>query len=272
MKPLAALLSLLAACSVSAAASEPLKVCLLTHNAPYSEQASNSGFDLATAQAVASEIQRPLEIVWVNNATKVIELEDSDFPARKLQKGVCDVLFSIPGPARDSLRETPSLALGAAYYGASFQLYGAAGETRRELRDLRDVPVAVQAATVGAFALRLVGAKIKTCLSAEEVLRRAAKREAELGLAWGPAAGAVLKGQKDIVISPVAGYEAPAALAWNEHPATRGKDEALRSAIDAALVKLTSSGRLPALAAEAGIPWHAPFAKTYSLGEMNNLR
>jgi hypothetical protein len=61
-------------------------------------------------------------------------------------------------------------------------------------------------------------------------------------------------------------------LAWNEHPATRGKDEALRSAIDAALVKLTSSGRLPELAAEAGIPWHAPFAKTYSLGEMNNLR
>jgi polar amino acid transport system substrate-binding protein len=272
MRPLVALFSLLAACSFSAAASEPLKVCLLTHNAPYSEQASNSGFDLATANAVAAEMQRPLEVVWVNNAAKVVELEDSDFPARKLQKGVCDVLFSIPGPARDSLRETPSLALGAPYYGASFQLYGAAGETRRELRQLRDVPVAVQAATVGAFALRLVGAKIKTCLSPEEVLRRAASHEAEMALVWGPAAGAVLKGQRDLSISPVAGYEAPAALAWNEHAATRGKDEALRSAIDAALAKLTSSGRLPQLATEAGIPWHAPFAKTYSLGEMNNLR
>lgn len=260
------------AIGANAQAADPLKVCLLTHNAPYSDRASGRGFDLDIASAVAVRLGRPLEPVWVNNGEKITELEDSDFPTRKLAKGACDALFSIPGPARDSLRGMPELSLGQPYYGAAFELYGKAGETRHSLRQLRDAPVAVQAATVGAFGLRLVGAKLRTSLSAGEALGKLATNEAEFALVWGPAAGAALARQPEPAAVPVANYTPPAALSWNEHVATRNADETLRRAIDAALQSMSAKGELQAAARAHGIPWHAPFAVTYSLGEMNNLR
>ena len=260
------------ALAAGAQAAEPLKVCLLTHNAPYSDRASGRGFDLDTATAVAARLGRPLEPVWVSDGEKITELEDSDFPTRRLAKGACDVLFSVPGPPRDSLRGMPQLSLGAAYYGAAFELYGKAGETRNSLRQLRDVPVAVQAATVGAFGLRLVGAKIRTSLSAGEALGKLVANEADFALVWGPAAGTALALTPQPGAVPVANYTPPAALSWNEHAATRAADEGLRGNIDQALRALTASGELQAAAKAQGIPWHAPFAATYSLGEMNNLR
>ncbi len=265
--------SVLFACTTPAVqASEALKVCLLTHNAPYSDQAAGAGFDLATAAAVATRLGRRLETIWINNPEKVTEIEDSDFPTRKLAKGACDVLFSIPGPARDSLRDATGLSLGEAYYGAAFGLYGRPGETRNRLRQLRDVAVATQAATVGAFALRLVGAKARTSFSPLETLQKVADGSAEVALVWGPAAGAALHREPLPGIAAVAGYEPPAALSWNEHPATRSTDTALRTSIDAALGGMAKDGELERLALANGVPWHAPFAKTYSLGEMNNLR
>ena len=253
-------------------ADEPLKVCALEHNAPYSTRRSDDGFDLATARAVGRKLGRPVEIFWVANAERLSEIDDNDFPVRKLAKGACDALFSVPGPARDSLREAPGLALGKPYYGAAFELYALAGEQRATLRQLRDVPVANQAASVGAFALRLVGAKSRTYFDPGAALKGVAAGEAELALLWGPAAEPVLKSEAASKVSRLPGYKPPAALSWNEHVATREKDSALRTAIDGALTSLQADGTLEKLANQHGVPWHAPFERTYSLGEMNNLR
>ena len=50
---------------------------------------------------------------------------------------------------------------------------------------------------------------------------------------------------------------------WNEHIATRKEDEALRADIDAALLKLRSSGDLKTIAERYGIPFYASFKKTF---------
>ena len=251
---------------------EAIKVCLLAHNRPYSEQASGLGLDVDTARAVANSLGRTFEPVWISNAAKISEIDDNDFPVRKLAKGQCDAIFSVPGPARDSLRETSGLSLGAPYYGAAFELYGRTGETRRHLRELRDLPIANQAATVGAFALRLVGAKSRTFFAPVEGLKAVADGEAALALLWGPTAGAALQAGGISDVTPVGGYEPPAALSWNEHVATRESDTTLRTDIDSALAALAGDGTLARIAVTHGVPWRPPFAKTYSLGEMNGLR
>lgn len=255
-----------------ARAAEPLKVCALEHNAPYSSRQSADGFDLATARAVGKKLGREIEVIWVANAARLSEIDDNDFPVRKLAKGECDALFSVPGPAGDSLREAPGLSLGKPYYGAAFELYGREGEQRGTLRQLRDATVANQAASVGAFALRLVGAKSRTHFEPGTALDSVAKGEAELALLWGPAAEPVLKAGGIAGVARVASYTPPPALSWNEHVATRTMDESLRTTLDAALATLAADGTLARLAETHGLPWRAPFERTYSLGEMNSLR
>ncbi|MSQ68914.1 MAG: transporter substrate-binding domain-containing protein [Gammaproteobacteria bacterium] len=258
--------------SGAASAALPLTVCLLEHNPPYSNREANSGFDLATATAVAARLERPLEVIWVASTEKITEVEDSNFPVQRLRKGGCDVLFSIPGPARDSLRGMPTLTLGQPYYGAAFELYGKSGEQRHKLSDLHNSPVAIQAATVAAFALSLVGAQPRTFFSPAQALAALGKGEVELALLWGPTTSYQLAQHPAEGIGPVATYVPPAALAWNEHPATRAADASLRAALDAALAALVADGSLQKMATSNGLSLRVPFARTHSLGEMNNLR
>jgi ABC-type amino acid transport substrate-binding protein len=260
--------ALLLLCAAATNAS-PLRVCLLAHNLPYSAGDGAQGFDVDVARAVAARLQRPLEPVWTANPTTIQEIDDSDFPLERLVRGACDAIFSIPGPARDSLRDAPGVALGAAYYGAAFELIGPAG-TPSALRDLRGKRVAIQAQTVASFALAMLHGRQQTHFSVRAALASVATGEADAALLWGPVAGWQLKQTPPLALSIVEGYAPPAALAWNLHVATRAQDAALRTHIDDALAAL--AGQLPALAAAWGLPWHAPFAATYSLTEINKLR
>ena len=268
----AAACAMLASLAPQAAGNGPLKVCALEHNAPYSVRKGETGFDIDTARAVAARLGRDVEMVWVPNAERLSEIDDNDFPVRKLAKGACDALFSVPGPARDSLREAPDLALGRPYYGAAFELYGRGGEQRATLRQLREAPVANQAASVAAFALRLVGARSRTFFEPGPALQAVASGEAELALLWGPAAEPLIASGAIPQVTRVAGYVPPPALSWNEHVATRAAEPALREAMDNALSALAADGTLARLAGKHGLPWHPPFEHTYSLGEMNTLR
>ena len=125
---------LLLGVSSAQAEAPPFKVCVLVHNAPYAMQAQAPGFDLDTAAAVAQKLQRPLEPVWTNNEPEITEIDDSDFPVRKLVRGQCDAIFSMPGPAATTLGQDPKLALGAPYYGAAFELVGCGGEVPPQMR------------------------------------------------------------------------------------------------------------------------------------------
>ena len=120
-----------------------LRVCFLEDNLPLSSAKDSNGFDFDTAKAVAAALNRPFVPVWTKNDTRIQEIEESDFPTRKLGRNECDAIFSMPG--EDSLKDAPKAALGAPYYGAAFELIAREGATQTNLNTLGDTPVAVQA-------------------------------------------------------------------------------------------------------------------------------
>ena len=261
----------LCAWGMSAAAATPLRICALSHNLPYSARASDNGYDVDVARAVAAKLARPLATVWVDNPAALTEIDDSDYPVHRLQKGACDAIFSMPGPAGDTLKKTPALALGAPYYGAAFELIGPPG-TPPYLKALRDKQVAIQAQTVASFAIALLHGHQRTYFSPLAALEGVARGEASAALVWGPVAGWQLKQQPALALSIAEGYAPPPGLSWNLHVATRTEDEALRDTIDRTLAALSAEGSLARIAGQYGIPWRAPFAVTYSLTELNKLR
>lgn len=253
------------------AAQPALRVCLLSHNEPYASRTTDRGFDLDLAREVAAAVARPLTPVWTDNPTTIQEIDDSDFPVQRLAKGACDAIFSMPGPARDTLKDMPELALGVAYYGAAFELIGPPA-TAPYLKALRGKPVAIQAQTIASFAIAILRGKQRTYFSPLAALEGVQRGDAVAALVWGPSAGWQLLQHPTLKLGIAKDYAPPPALAWNLHVATRKRDHALRSAIDSTLKKLSEQGRLQAIAARYGIPLHAPFAVTYSLTEINKLR
>ncbi|MBI3301722.1 MAG: transporter substrate-binding domain-containing protein [Deltaproteobacteria bacterium] len=253
-------------------ADEPaaLRVCLLEDNLPSSSRRDNSGFDLDTAKAVAEALGRPLAPVWVKNDSRITEIEDSDFPLRRLSRNECDSIFSVPGA--EAVKDSPKLTVGAPYYGAAFELVGRDGNAPASLAALGDTPVAVQSQTIANFVLNARKAKMRTFFSVEEALGGLVKGEATAALLWGPTTGWYLHNHPEMKLVFAAGYEPPAAVRWNEHVATRKSDTALREAIDKTLAQLDASGTLRTLLTRYGIPFHRPFDTTYSLAEMQKLR
>ena len=250
----------------------PLRACLLANNLPYSSRSDANGFDFDTARAVARILERPLEPVWTANATDIEEIEDSNFPVRKLARGECDVIFSMPGPAAETLGSDQTLVLGEVYYGAGFELIGCSAELPSRLRGLRGHTVAIQSQTIAHFALLMVQAKPQTYFTVGAALKGIANGEADAGLLWGPAAGWRIQQAMVDGCSLVSGYTPPAAVRWNLHAATREVDAELRLRIDAALLDLSTTTRLREIGARYGIPVRTPFESTYTMGALNALQ
>jgi ABC-type amino acid transport substrate-binding protein len=247
-----------------------LRACFLEDNLPYSSRQQNAGLDVETAKAVAEALGQPLAAVWVKNTTHIDEIEESDLPLRRLSRNECDALFSIPG--EDAVRDSPKVTIGVPYYGAAFELIGRDGNVPASLDTLGQVPVAVQAQTVANFVLAARKAKTQTFFSVEAALTGLAKGEATTALVWGPSAGWYMRNHPELDLVFASNYVPPAVVCWNEHVATRKSDTGLRQRIDAALAQLSESGALQTLLARYGIPFHKPFAVTYSLAEMQKLR
>jgi ABC-type amino acid transport substrate-binding protein len=247
-----------------------LRVCLLEANLPLSAREGEKGFDIDTAKAVAEALRRTFVPLWVKNDTQILEVEESDFPLRRLGRGECDAIFSVPGA--DAIKDSPKAALGAPYYGAAFELIGREGSVPAGIEAVGDNAVAVQAQTVANFFLNARKVKMQTFFSVDAALAGVAKGEAAAALVWGPTGGWYLHNHPDAELVFAAGSEPPAAVRWNEHVATRKDDAALRTAIDDVLTKLRDAGTLQTLAARYGMPFHKPFATTYSVAEMERLR
>lgn len=246
-----------------------LRVCFLENNLPYSSRQENSGFDFDTAKAVADALSKQFVPVWSKNATKIDEIEESDFPTRKLSRNECDAIFSMPGA--DAIKGSPKLVLGAPYYGAAFELIGKEQTGPNNLAALGNTLVAIQSQTIANFVLHARKTPLRTFFSTEEALNGVAKGEVTLALLWGPAAGWHLRTHADLKLFFVSGYTPPAVVRWNEHAATQKTATDLQGAIDGALKKLSEAGTLQEFAQKYGIPFHKPFDSTYSLAEMQKL-
>ena len=253
-------------------ANEPaeFRICLLEDNLPYSSRRENSGFDFDTAKAVAEALDRTFTPVWVQNSTRIDEIEESDLPTRRLSRNECDAIFSMPG--QEAVKDSPKLTLGAPYYGAAFELIGRDSSAPSSLAALGEHPVAVQSQTIANFVLNARKARMRTFFSTEAALNGLAKGEVVAALLWGPATGWYLHSHPELQLAFVAGYDPPAVVRWNEHVATRKSDADLRESIDKTLAQLGASSTLQTLLARYGMPFHKPFSTTYSLSEMQKLR
>ena len=251
-----------------AAVSSQLRVCLLENNLPFSTQQEEKGFDFEVAQALAETLGRTLIPVWVKHDERITEVDESDFPLSRLSKNECDAILSVPG--QDAVRESTQVTVGLAYYGAAFELIGREGQTPASLQEVEQQTVAVQAQTIAGFILESLKLPMQTFFSTEQALEALAQEEAELAFVWGPTAGWYAKNHSDVKLT-FATADPLSVACWNEHIATRKEDEALRADIDAALLKLRNSGDLKTIAARYGIPFYAPFKKTYDVLDMFKL-
>ncbi len=253
---------------LSAQEEGPLRVCFLGNNLPFSSQSGEHGFDVDVARAIAKSMGRPLVPVWVRNDERITEVDESDFPLRRLSRNECDAILSVPG--RDAVREASNVTVGNAYYGAAFELLGREGQTPASLHDIEHQVVAVQAQTIASFILESLKISMRTFFSTEESLAAVATGDAELAFVWGPTAGWYAKQEPGTKLT-FAAAEPISVARWNEHVATRTEDEALRTALDAALTRLRRSGELKAIAQRYGVPFYPPFEKTYDVMEMFRL-
>ncbi len=268
------LAGLLSCAAGNVSAADEFKVCLAAEQPPYSMRAGNRGFDYEVAARVAGVLGRRYLAVWHDNATTIQEIEENDFPTRRLARGECDAIFSMPGPASDSLAGESVLTLGAAYYGAAFELVSCSGEFPALPADWRGHRLAIQSQTVAHFAARAVAAETRNYFSPEAVLAAVIDGTTEAGLVWGPTVGWLLQQTNAIPATHCAlvkDYVAPSALRWNMHVATRAADQDLRLRIDQALATLRASGELAAMAGRYGVPLHGVFAETYSRAAMAAL-
>ncbi len=245
-----------------------LRVCFLENNLPFSSQSGEHGFDVDVARAVATSMGRTLVPVWVRNDERITEVDESDFPLRRLSRNECDAILSVPG--RDAVREASNVTVGNAYYGAAFELLGREGQTPASLLDIERQVVAVQAQTIASFILESLKISMQTFFSTEEPLAAVAAGDAELAFVWGPTAGWYAKQEPGTKLT-FATAEPLSVARWNEHVATRTEDQALRTAIDAALTTLRNSGELKTIAKRYGVPFYLPFKKTYDVMEMFRL-
>ena len=245
------------------------RVCFLENNLPYSSSKDTSGFDVDTAKATAEALGKSFTPVWTKNSTKIDEIEESDFPTRKLSRNECDAIFSIPG--QDAIKDSPKLAIGAAYYGAAFELISREQNAPNDLAALGNTSSSDSSAND-----RELCASGAQSRNAHFFLDRGSApqcraRRRNLALLWGPAAGWHLRNHPDLKLFFVQATTPPAVVRWNEHVATRKTDTDLREAMDNTLQKLSESGALQVFAKRYGVPFHQPFPSTYSLAEMQKL-
>ena len=239
-----------------------LKVCFLDDDLPRAHRATESGFDFEIMAEVAYTVGDVLEPVWIPSQDEFSEIESSDLPLDRVVSGECVAVASVPGEAALG-RYREDLVLSDPYYGAGFEVVGAAG-VARTLGELRGKTVAVRLQSIAHAVLGSLGVDWRVRPSVEEMLALVDSGEAEAAVVWGPALGP--HGRK-----PVAGYEPEQGLRWNEHVALRS-DVPLAAWINLTVTELAKSGRLEALAEKYGIPYHPPFASVSDRESLRKLR
>lgn len=246
------------------AAAAPLRVCLLSHEGAMSDKAKDGGFDVDVGRALATQMGRTFVPVWIENEVKMTEVDDSDLPLMPLAKGKCDAVPSVPGPEAldDDLK--PYVTLSRPYYGAGFEMVGPKG-TSANLNDLRGKKVSVQSVTVAHLVAVALGLNWSAQPTPGEQIATLDSHAVDAAIVWGPTLGEFKR-------APVHDYTPPAILRWNESFATRTSDAETTKAVDEALAALMADGKIAALQKAAGIPPHAPFAKTFDPGALRMLQ
>lgn len=232
-----------------------LRVCFLDDDLPRAEKSGLRGFDVELMREVAKALGEELEPVWSpSRGDDFTEVDSSDLPLARLARGDCDAVASVPGAAALG-RWAARLALSRPYYGAGFEVIGPPSLEVAALSDLAGSTVAVRLQTLAQAALISAGIAWRSGTTDGEVLGLLESGAADAALVWGPSLARASR-------RPADGWVPPTSLRWNEHVAVR--DPALIGPIDEVVEGLAVSGRLEDLARTYGLPFHAPFATTWT--------
>ena len=254
--------------------SSKLKICLLEDNLPYSSRVAQSGFDYDVGKLLAKKLGKEFVPVWASNTKQILEIE-GDLPLRRLAKGDCSIILSIPGPEKKMGEgSSPAVTFGKPYYGAAFEVISRPMEEQPSFRDLRGKRVAIMSQTVAHFALSKVGASPVTYFSVEEALKGVISGEADAALLWGPTSGWNISKLDDSVKANllITSKIPPAGLSWNIHFASRTQDRVFREKVSTALLAIGEDGELMPLMRKYHLPGRVPFKASHTPNTFLELR
>jgi len=222
-----AVAALLAATAGGAGDVRRLRLCADPSNPPFSAQhATEPGFEIELARAIARTLGAELDVVWVPTAREVVAL-------RPLYEGRCDVFMGLP--VTPSFRDDkPDLAFSAPYYVMRQVLLSPTIGGAATLDELRGKLVGVQAMTLGDHLVYERGYRRKVYRNADEVFAALMTSEVDASVIDAPLGGwFALKtpGFRVVELSDAA-RDVPIGAA------VRRTDTALRDQIDLALSEL----------------------------------
>ena len=230
-----------------------LRVCLGEGDLPRADL-TGGGFDVEVAGLLAEELNRQLNIIWLQRP-QMTEIESSDISFIPLLKGRCDLMLSVPGaPALNGFQD--HLLLSRPYYGVAFELIPEDAEL------LEGSTVAVRANTVAHLVIDALGFEWTMQPASRTVVDAVAAGEADVGLIWGPEM-TLVDAQRN------AGFEAPELLRWNQHAVVRRSDQTLIREID--LVIAENQAKILRILARHGMPPHLPWESIHESEALRNL-
>jgi ABC-type amino acid transport substrate-binding protein len=207
-----------------------LRLCADPSNPPFSAQhATEPGFEVELAGALARRLGAELGVVWVPTAREVVAL-------RSLYEGRCDLFMGLPvTPA--FREEKPELAFSTPYYVMRQVLVSPSVGGVATLDDLRGKLVGVQAMTLGDHLVYERGYTRKVYRDADEVFAALMTAEVDASVVDSPLGGWFVTktpGFRAVELSD-AGREVPIGVA------VRKTDTALRDRINVALGELQAT-------------------------------
>jgi ABC-type amino acid transport substrate-binding protein len=222
-----------------------LRICADPDNLPFSSQdPQQPGFELELAREIARELALRPEVVW-------IPTQGGRAALRQLLEGRCDVFPGLPSDRR-FLADHPRLALSVPYYTMGHVLVLPEGSAIRDLRELAGKPVAVEFSSLAAIFAFGQGYALHTHLKQAELFGAVARGEAAAAIMWAPIAGWMLKTHPAARLRFVQLHGAD--LQFDMAVGMRQADEALKTAVDGAILRLAARGAIAQILQRYGVP------------------
>lgn len=251
--------------AAGARAEGTLRVCSDPAYLPYSNQAGQ-GFENAAAQVIAKALDDKLEYVWYDTRGKG---GFSEFLARTLDKGECDVVMSLPYGTQEEETTNPWYVSSYVFIYKKSKNYQI---TSMDSPTLRRVKVGFESNTPVQMGLQLRGLVRKAKaydiasdpgVSPRTMLQQVQDGKVDVMITWEPAVGAYLKDYPDLEVVMVPNDRSTGSPEQYTFPMAMGvhHNKALAHRLDAA-IKAHQSELTQILeqhgVAFYGIPSHSP--------------
>lgn len=225
-----------------------LSLCAHANALPFSSRrGERSGFQIELAEALAAQLGVKLSVEWVTTGHQFAAAD-------------CDiVLDSIAVP---EAQEERRLRLSKPYQHSGVALvFGSRSVGLGGFSDLGPRHrVAVQVGSLAAMRLDRQGVRLSSFAFEDEMLEAVARGEVDAAAVSPASAGYFNVTHSATPLRIVDAYEKEPELAWDIAVGLRRSDDALRSAVDAAIDRLLADGTIRRIYARYGIEHRRPIA------------